>query len=121
MPIIPKTVPVAFESGQTEDMAVHEIKLRDYATALRCAGDEFALVGLACGRAVTVIKDLTPASYEAVAAAVYQVNEKGFFAYAQRQEKRGGDLLGRMSPEAVQALASATLKQPLPGLPPKAG
>jgi hypothetical protein len=115
--IIPKTVSVAFEGGRTEEMAVHEIKLKDYATAMKVVTDEFALVGLACGRPRTVITELTPASYELVQSAVWEANEKGFFAYAQRQGKLGADLLSRMTPEAVQALGGVILKQQSSALP----
>ena len=119
MSVLIKTVAVTFENGQTEDMPVHEIKLREYPVALKQVDDEFALVGLACRRAKTVIQDLTPASYEAVMAAVWQVNEHGFFSYARRQEKLGAERLSRMGPQAVEALGEAILKQQSSGSAPK--
>ena len=111
MSIISKTVAVTFDGGRTEDMTVNEIKLKDYGTALKCVGDEFGLVALACGRPRTVITELEPASYELVQAAVWMQNEKGFFAYAQRQGRLGAEMLSRMSPETLEALGAVILKK----------
>ena len=109
MPI--ETITVTLEGGRTEEFSVGEIKLRDYSAALNHVEDEFALVAFACGREKTVITDLTPESYEALMGAVWRVNEKGFFSYAQRQDKRGAERMSRMTPEAVQALGAAILRQ----------
>ena len=120
MPIIPKTVSVVFEGGRTEEMTINEIKLKDYPLALKCVADEFSLVALATGRQRTVILDLTPASYEAVAAAVWSVNEAGFFSYAQRQEKRGVDLISKLSPDRLGEMLALSQSTPTPsGLPPR--
>jgi hypothetical protein len=68
-----------------EEIIVKQFTGEQYDTALPLVDDERGLVALACGRTKKELAALTPESYELLQAAVWEVNAKGFFPFAQRQ------------------------------------
>ncbi|HEX3855968.1 MAG TPA: hypothetical protein VHY30_01585 [Verrucomicrobiae bacterium] len=115
-----RKVPVAFADGQSAtDFTVKQFRIGDYQKALALYADEIGLVAFACGKIKKEIESLEPESYERLHAAVQELNEKGFFVYAARQEKRGQEMISAMPPEMVQAAFGRFLSPPpSPGLPP---
>jgi hypothetical protein len=109
---------VTREDGSPEEIKIRQIRLYDYAAAMKVYADEVALVALACGKTKKEIEALTPESYEELQGAMTQLNAKGFFAYAARQEKKSQEMLAALPPEVVQGAFGKFLSQPpSPALP----
>lgn len=85
------------------ELVVKQFTLDEYDKALPLLDDERALVAWACGKTKKEISDLTPESYEALQAAVWEVNEKGFFPFARRQIDGVIKNLSSLPPELMQA------------------
>lgn len=105
---------VVHGDGRQEEWTLHQFKLAQYPQALRIAGDEIALVALACEKTKAQIEALHPECYELLQAAVWELNEKGFFAYAARQQKRGEETLAGLPPDVVRNVFKQFLSPPPP-------
>jgi phosphoribosylformylglycinamidine (FGAM) synthase PurS component len=125
--LFPKTLALVKDDGQPLELKVSQIRLADYDRALRCVNteNEFGLVALAAGVNEATIKSLSPESYEVLQAAVWEVNEHGFFTFARRRKNSQAEqtMIREM---ASQVLANPTLAArisatPLPSSPPKLG
>lgn len=80
-----KQITVALESGETAEVQVRQIPIRDYDTGFKFFTDEIALVGFLAGKNRDFALTLTPDSYEAVLAIGAEVNAKGFFGFCRRR------------------------------------
>lgn len=110
-----RNVIVAKKDGSTETVFVRQLDLEEYPKVLQPTkefpagiySDEFALTAFLCGKdkkwlfgAPPEKKDaLTPESYEQLQAAAWEVNERGFFSFANRIIQRGEKRLAEMPPE----------------------
>src|ERR1039457_3425110 len=90
---------VLHEDGTALDVFVRQLPIRDYPAAFKVVEDEFAFTAfcttLAAGgegrgevAGTAFVQSLRPESYELLQAAAREVNEKGFFAFAARQQAR---------------------------------
>ena len=84
-----KTVSVVLEDGVTAIFTVRQFRLREYKALLPKTGDEIELVAAACGKTRAEIEAVQPASYEALYAALKEVNADGFFTFAARRMADG--------------------------------
>ncbi len=98
-----RNVSVKFTDKRTDTFIVHQFLIPDYPAALKLFADEIGLVALACRKPRAEIEALTPESYEELQAAVQEVNAKGFFVYAARQQKLGQETLSALPADLVQA------------------
>lgn len=107
-----RAVSVLHEDGSRTEIKVRQLRLADYEKAFVLMEDEFAFTAFCCQQSSAWITTLQPESYELLQAAAWEVNEKGFFAYAARrvakaqaEQDRQMAQLARMSPEAIRVAA----------------
>ncbi len=99
-------VQVSLVDDTKEEWTVRQVQLGEYQKAFPLIDDEFALVALCTGRSKeAIIANLSPESYESVAAAVRSVN-RSFFAYASRRVANHLRMMG--VPEAGSPTPSPT-------------
>jgi hypothetical protein len=114
-----REVTVTLETGETEVVIVRQFSLKQYDQALLIHEDEIALNGLACGKDKNWASSLSPESHEELVNIVREVNEKGFFPFAQRTYPKIVARLNSVKPEVLRA-AIEKASQPLPpGLLPR--
>ena len=126
-----RNLTVLFNNGSRNEITVRQIKLGEYQRAFPLIGDEMKLVAFATVMPQNtpdpsdyVIEEINPEHYEAVRAAVWEVNAKGFFVYAARQRDANRADLKEMPPEVIKALTeriTSTLRTPSPTSPPIRG
>lgn len=95
---------VTFETGETTELLVRQIPVRDYDVGFKSYSDEVALVAFLVGKPREFAFTITPESYEEILTAGREVNEKGFFASCRR----------RMEAEAAKEIQVATALGSLP-------
>lgn len=116
-----KKITVMLEDGKTEEVTVSQFKIREYDRAFDLADDEFGLVELACGKEKGWSQTIHPESFEALYAAVEEVNAKGFFGWCARKRERVKQTIMQMAsiPEVGKVImdaatsAAGSSKQPL--------
>lgn len=112
---------VLFNDETTRELIVRQIKVGEYQRAFPLISDELKLVAFATGLTEAELNEVNPEHYEALRAAVWEVNAKGFFFYAARQRDANQAALKELPPEALKALLekiASTLRMPSPTLPP---
>lgn len=116
-----RTITVNKEDSSTEEVKVRQLPLREYEKAFLVYDDEFAFAALVCERSKEWAQTLSPESYEELASACQEVNAKGFFSYAQRQQKKLMDRLNSVKPEVLRMAVEKASNASPPGLRPHAG
>ena len=129
-----RTLVIPFEDGQTRDITVRQIRLGEYQKLLPLVEDEIALVRAVCDLGAPAsgtassqpLSDPTPAGHELLFAAVQEVNEKGFFAFAARRMAAGQREIRRMldagipAERLVEMLRTSISSMPSRATPPRA-
>ena len=115
-----KTLQVKYEDGRDGELDIHQLKLKQYQLALPVMEDEIGLVALCSGKPRGVIEALHPDSFEAAYAAVKEVNEKGFFTFADRALERAARNLKSLPPEMLTKVLAQRSLPASPGSPPPA-
>lgn len=109
---------VILADGSEHVVQVHQLPLKKFDKGFELESDEIALTAHICGKAKEWILELTPESYEAVRAKAWEVNEKGFFAYCDRQRKILYERLNMMNGNALRTVvgkvSSATPRASVP-------
>lgn len=115
-----RVVTVVKADGSKEDITVRQLPLKDYSAAFAAFDNEMELVSVICAKDKNWVFTLAPDSYEELLLAVQAVNDKGFFAYAARQNERLTKRLNSVKPEVLQAVSAKALQPLPPGLQPRA-
>jgi hypothetical protein len=128
---------VQFADGRTEEITISQLPIGRYQSLMTPSAaqpvpvfmDEIALTAALCGKSREWITGkppafedgLTPESYELLRGAAWELNEKGFFAYAARREAANREQFLAL-PEEVRNQAVASASRLLsPGSPPARG
>lgn len=90
--------------GRPETVKVRQVKLSEYRTALRFAGDEMKFTAMVCDKPPGWIETLSPDSYDKLAIEATRINER-FFAYCDRQVNAG---LKMLPDKVVKQIMSGT-------------
>ena len=115
-----KNIVVVNEGGTEIPLTIGQLKLVSYPKAVASIDDEIGLTAILAGLEKQAVLELTPESYETLRAATAELNEKGFFVYAQRQVAKATERINKMSPEMLKAVTEKVLPTLPPGLLPKA-
>jgi hypothetical protein len=119
-----RTITVQLADGGSAEVFVRQLPLGDYEAAFLLQDDEMGLTALICGKVKQWVLSLEPESYETLRTASEEVNAKGFFVYASRQNERVTKRLNSVRPELLRlASEKASEKASLtsqPGLQPRA-
>jgi hypothetical protein len=122
---------VKFNDGRTEEITVHQLKLRDYEAAFRKINDEIDLTAFICGKGkewltgakedgsdgiVAFSIDGGLVGYEELHACCREVNKLGFFVWSKRRVDREQaqmaeqlSIMAQMPPEMVRLTTEAGL------------
>lgn len=132
-----RTVAAQLLTGETIEVRVRQFPLGDYERAFALFEDEIALTAFCCcptspagptspaSQTKEWAHTLTPESYEALHAAVEEVNAKGFFAWSARRKSREAALqqsmiaaMASLPPDALKLAIEAGARNTLPNLSP---
>lgn len=101
-----------------EKFFVRQFRVKEYPALRPLYLDEIALVAKACDKAVDVIGNVLPESYEELQKATREVNERGFFTYMVRQLQVALEDMQSIPPELLQLqLQKSALPTPSRTLP----
>lgn len=109
--------------GNTVDLRVRQLPLRDYERAFALLDDEISLTAFCCdtGQPKAWAETLAPESYEDLRAVVEEVNAKGFFAWSARrltklaeQQQRMMEVAAILPPDALKLALDAGARLTLP-------
>jgi len=117
-----REITVQLISGETKAILVRQLRVSEYRKAFPLIGDEIRLVAFASGLTEAELDEIVPEHYELLQAALWEVNAKGFFAYAARTRRVNEDALVGLPPELLKSLSdkiASTLPTPSPALPPR--
>ena len=89
--------------GGSRAVTVHQIQISRYNEAFRLMADELKLVAFATGLTGSELDNIQPEHYELLRAAVWEVNAKGFFAYADRTLTANKNALRELPPEILKS------------------
>ena len=113
---------VQLVSGETKIITVRQIRVGEYRRAFPLIADEIKLVAFAAGITEAELDEIVPEHYELLQAALWEVNAKGFFAYAARTRRVNEDAMVGLPPELLKSLSdklASTLPTPSPASPPR--
>lgn len=100
-----KTITAIFESGESGEVVIRQIPVRDYDAGFKCFTDEVALVALLVGKPREFALTLSPDSYEEILSCGKELNERGFFGFCRRR------IEADTQKEALNAAALAQLPE----------
>jgi len=116
-----RLVTAAFENGESAPVRVRQLRLAEYEKALALEPDEIAFVLFACDLGAggpMPASPPTPKSYEALYAAVREVNAEGFFPYSRRRAERAAQeqkatlaMMADLPPETIKLAMEKGLTQ----------
>jgi hypothetical protein len=103
-----REVEILLADGTSDKVTVRQLPLGEYREAMKISDDEMKIVALVCGKHADWINKLDPEGYEALRKVCWEVNEKGFFAYYDRQVGITMQRMNQLSPEVVKAATGAS-------------
>ena len=121
-----------FLSGETGEVFVRQLPIKDYPAYLACQQDELRQVELLCGQEKPWAETLTPESHESVITLGDKLNSDFFSRWLERKKKREAilpkfemgevvqmlEVLGKQKPELLDEIAQRALGT-LPNSPSK--
>jgi len=121
-----REVLVHLADAKPETWKIQQILIDRYQDGMKVLEDEVAMVAFTCGKTIKEVQALHPQSYEVLRAAVWEVNEHGFFRTAARwadeAEKKLRARLAAFDPDTIKTViaegARLLSQRPSPGSPP---
>ena len=116
-----KEINVVHDGGKTGTLTVRQFKLVEYPRLLPLLDNEMELCAAACmngdsrSSSLRDIQSLTPESYEAVYAAVREVNAKGFFTWSARQLQKGNEAIANWAQAGIPMEKIAEMMRAMTG------
>lgn len=115
-----RMVAVTLLDGTTAEFKVRQLPLGEYEAAFKVRKKEMEFTALVCGHDLAWLNNVAPESYEVLRTAAREVNAKGFFSYATRQETLEGEQLGeRIALDALRELTAEKVKAQIAAALPK--
>lgn len=99
----PRRLTLARADGAQCEMELRPLPLREYDRAWAAMDDEFAFAAVCTGCSRDQILELAPDAFEALMAAIRDINARGFFAWSARRQARIAEA-ARVNMEAIAAL-----------------
>ncbi len=115
---------VVFNDETKREIKVRQIKVGEFNTAFPLLADEAKLVAFTTGLTEAELNEVVPEYYELLRAAVWEVNEKGFFPRAARMREQNVAAFKELPPEMQKekiALAESTWLTQSRASPPRRG
>src|SRR5689334_18664496 len=101
-----QSVEVMYEDDSSSEVFVRQLPLRDYESAFLKIDDEMEITALICGKDKAWVMTIQPESYEQLRKVALEVNEKGFFVYADRRKEELTRRVSSLSPDMLKAAMS---------------